>query len=63
MESIAEAFFCKGEVLFTGYYPAVINHYKETKIVEELAVRLFGLANVSDEDLPLYASEDFSFFL
>jgi hippurate hydrolase len=42
-------------------YPSVINHATEADHVRRVAINYFG--GVSDEGLPVTASEDFSFFL
>ena len=62
-EEIASAMQCKAEVNITRAYPAVINHATETWHVKRLAEQWFGPQHVSELDLPLTASEDFSFFL
>ena len=54
---------CKAECTLTNLYPAVVNHETESQHVERLAKKLFGSAHFSQEDLPLCASEDFSYFL
>ena len=47
----------------TRLYPAVINHVTETGHIKRLATKWFGPEHFSEEDLPISASEDFSFFL
>ena len=42
-------------------YPAVINHPSEADNIRRVARAHFG--GVSDDDLPVTASEDFSFFI
>ena len=59
----AEALGCKAEVEIIDHYPAVINHAKETDHVVRLAKKWFGEEHFSEEDVPLAASEDFSYFL
>ena len=54
---------CKAEVDITRLYPAVINHITETEHIKRLATKWFGLEHFSEADLPISASEDFSFFL
>ena len=44
-------------------YPPTVNHSKETEHVNRLATKYFGEAHVSQDELPLTASEDFSYFL
>ena len=54
---------CKCELDIERQYPAVINHEKETDHVKRLATKWFGPQHVSEDDLPITASEDFSYFL
>jgi hippurate hydrolase len=44
-------------------YPAVINPKKETDHVIRLAKKWFGEVNFSQDECPLMAGEDFSYFL
>ena len=44
-------------------YPAVINHATEASNIHRLATKWFGPEHVTDEDLPMTAVEDFSYFL
>lgn len=60
---IASAMECEAEVVLTSLYPAVVNPAVETQHVERLAKKWFGPAHFSVDDLPLCASEDFSYFL
>ena len=62
-KSISEAMECKCELDIERQYPAVINHEKETDHVKRLATKWFGPQHVSEDDLPITASEDFSYFL
>lgn len=54
---------CRAECHFDRIYPAVVNHVEQTSHVKRLALKWFGPAHFSEEDLPLTASEDFSYFL
>ena len=54
---------CKAVVDITRLYPAVINHVTETGHIKRLATKWFGPEHFSEEDLPISASEDFSYFL
>ncbi len=54
---------CKAIVTLENLYPAVVNPHTETQHVERLAKKWFGSAHFSVDDLPLCASEDFSYFL
>jgi hippurate hydrolase len=60
-ESTAKAHGCTAEVDITYLYPATINHTKEADHIRRVANTHFG--GVSEEDLPIMASEDFSYFL
>ena len=62
-ENVAAAYECTADVSLEDSYPPVINHKKETDHVIRLALKHFGEKNFSQEDLPLSASEDFSYFL
>lgn len=62
-KSVAEAHDCKARVNLIDYYPAVINHKEQTEHVIRLAKKYIGEENFSQEDLPMMASEDFSYFL
>eukprot|EP00347_Sterkiella_histriomuscorum_P014837 403359336 len=59
----ADTYGCVAEVKFNDMYPAVINHAKETAHIQRIATQHLGGHLVKDADLPLTASEDFSFFL
>ena len=54
---------CTADVDIERQYPATINHPTETQHVIRLAKKWFGPEHVSDEDMPMTASEDFSYFL
>jgi len=60
-EHTAKAHDCEAEVELNTMYPPVVNHAVEVENVRRVAKKHFG--GVTDEDLPLTASEDFSFFL
>ena len=64
-ENVAAGFMCKADVHFDmeDCYPAVINHVEPTKHVIRLAKAHIGEEHFSQEELPLSASEDFSYFL
>ena len=62
-ESVAEGFMCTAEVEIEDTYPAVINHKEPTQHVIRLAKKYFGEEHFCQEELPLSASEDFSYFL
>lgn len=61
-EQICQKHDVKLDLQLTTRYPATVNSLKETEIVKELAREVYGDENVSEDDLPLMASEDFSFF-
>lgn len=62
-ETTASTFNCRAEVKVIDMYPASINHETETKHVQRLTKQHLGEHLVLDTDLPLTASEDFSYFL
>ena len=45
------------------YYPAVVNHPEQTDHIIRLAKKYIGEENFSNAELPMMASEDFSYFL
>ena len=62
-ESVAEGLDCKAEVELIDDYPPVVNHPGPTSHVIRLAKKYFGEEHFSQDDLPMGASEDFSYFL
>lgn len=62
-KSVAEAHNCTAIVKIRDKYPAVLNHSEQTKHVIRLAKKHLGPDNFSQDDLPLSAGEDFSYFL
>lgn len=62
-ESVAEAHECKAEVNLIDLYPAVVNHKEQTDHVIRIAKKYIGEENFSQAELPMTASEDFSYFL
>ena len=62
-ENTAIAMGCIAEVDLIDYYPTVVNHKTETEHVIRVASEHFGADKVKSQDLPLTASEDFSYFL
>jgi hippurate hydrolase len=62
-EGTALAMGCKVEVTLDGEYPAVINHKTEADHVQRIATKWFGPEHVSNVELPVAASEDFSYFI
>ena len=61
--SVAEANECKAEVDLIDYYPPVINHKEAVDVVRRLCKAHIGEEHLSEDDLPLSASEDYSYFL
>jgi amidohydrolase len=57
-----EAFDAQCEFEFDRYYPATINHPKETEFAREVLLGYAGEANVFEFE-PTMGSEDFSFYL
>lgn len=62
-EGVAQGFGCTADVALVDMYPAVKNHKEQTDHVIRLAKQHIGEAHFSQEELPLSASEDFSYFL
>ena len=62
-EHTAKAHNCEAVVEIIDLYPPVINHEKETNIVESIAKEFLPEGYFSTDSLPLTASEDFSYFL
>ncbi len=62
-ENTAIAMGCVAHVDLLDMYPATVNHKTETQHVIRIATANFGADKVKGDDLPLTASEDFSYFL
>lgn len=60
---IGQAMGCKVDVDLNKMYPATVNPKMESDHIERLAKRWFGPEHFCTEDLPLSASEDFSYFI
>ena len=63
IDEVCDQYKCKADKRIITNYPAVMNHEKETDHVKRVASKIFGAENITEENLPVYASEDFSFFL
>mmetsp|Transcript_51763 Transcript_51763/g.59464 ORF Transcript_51763/g.59464 Transcript_51763/m.59464 type:complete len:399 (-) Transcript_51763:23-1219(-) len=61
-EQVCRKHGVKLDMQLNTLYPATVNTPKETQIVKDVAKEIYGEDNVSEENLPLMASEDFSFF-
>jgi len=62
-QSSASMLGCTADVEFNDYYPAVVNHPKQTEDVRQFIRSRFGSENLLEMPDPSGASEDFSFFL
>ena len=62
-DGTALAMGCKVDLALDGEYPAVINHKAEADHVHRLATKWLGPEHVSNAELPIAASEDFSYFI
>ena len=62
-KKFAGAHYCKAQVNLIDYDPAVVNHKDQTELVIHLAKKFIGEYNYSSAELPIMASEDFSYFL
>ena len=60
---IASSFDCKAEVNIFDKYPSTVNHSEQAQHVMRLAKKFLGEENFSQDDLPMSAAEDFSFYL
>jgi len=63
VDEICKVYQCENKTVMTTIYPVVINGEKEVEYVKEAAEKVFGKEGVSEKGLPVYASEDFSYFL
>ena len=62
-KEVGSAMGCKVEISIDFKYPAIVNPPKETDHIKRLACRWFGPQHISEDELPITASEDFSYFL
>ena len=60
---VAEAHDCVAKVNIKNKYPAVYNHEEQTDHVIRLCKKHFGEDHFSQDELPLSAGEDFSYYL
>jgi hippurate hydrolase len=63
LDEVTNRYNCKYELNYWTYYPVVLNSKAEADNVFRVASKAFGEGSVTKEDLPIYASEDFSFYL
>ena len=61
--SIASAFDCQAEIVFSRNYPPLINHDAEVRFASEVMNELVGEKNVNTEIDPTMGAEDFAFML
>lgn len=61
--SVASAMDCKVDLMIDRSYAPVVNHARETEHVRRVAEKWFGREHLSEEGLPLMASEDFGYFI
>lgn len=54
---------CTNEKKIVSLYPPVVNSIKETESILKIAKEFFGEDKITDNLLPFYASEDFSYYL
>ena len=62
-EHTAKAMMCEVDCDIRPLYPPTINHATEAEHIRRLAEKWFGPEHTTDHDLPMTASEDFSYFL
>ncbi|KAH9111118.1 hypothetical protein LEN26_007046 [Aphanomyces euteiches] len=63
VENICASYGVEGVLEFHDFFPAVVNHTNATKIVQEVAANVVGVAKVSEEGLPRCGAEDFAYYL
>ncbi|KDO21185.1 hypothetical protein SPRG_11044 [Saprolegnia parasitica CBS 223.65] len=63
VENTAAAYGTIGRITFDDCYPVTVNAPDQAGIVADVAARVAGKSCVSDDGLPLCASEDFSYYL
>lgn len=63
IDEFCEKYSCQNEKNIKTLYPALINSEKETKSILKTAIEYFGAENVDDKVLPIYASEDFAYYM
>ena len=64
IEESCNEFKCTADIQINERYPPVFNHDKETEHVVRIGKKVLGDDNVSEDPrLPVYAGEDFSFFI
>ncbi|WP_020679992.1 M20 aminoacylase family protein [Marinobacterium rhizophilum] len=62
-EHQAQAYDCTVQIRYEAGYPVLINSEAETRLVEAVAIEVFGVDNVDANGAPLTASEDFAYML
>lgn len=63
IDEICQKYSCTSEKKIESIFPALLNTEKETEHIIRLAKEYFGAEHISNEILPSYASEDFSYYL
>lgn len=63
VSGVTKAHECDAEVDIWTKYPPVVNHTEQTNHVIRLAKKYIGEAHFSQDELPMAAGEDFSYFL
>lgn len=62
IETTCEKYGCEVEVFIKALYPAVVNHEKETEHVTRVGKKVLGEGNILNDCLPVFVTEDFSYF-
>jgi len=62
-EAGAEAHQCTADVNLIDLYPPTVNHKEQADHVTRVATKCLPAGYCTDQDLPLTASEDFSYYL
>jgi len=63
IDEVCLKYNCKSDKELITNYPALINHKQEVENVKRVAAKVYGADKVTEEGLPVAASEDFSFFI
>lgn len=62
IHSCCEKYGCKVDAVLKSIYPAVWNTEKETENIIRVGKKVLGEDKIRSDKLPVYASEDFSYF-
>lgn len=63
VENVAKAHECEADINIYSKYPSTVNHRDQTNHVIRLAKKYVGEEHFSQDELPMAAGEDFSYYL